>query len=36
MGQTNLHVILLKHTPNPEEVVATAAKLCYTKSNIDD
>lgn len=36
MGQETLKIILLKHTPNPEEVVATAAKLCYTKSNITD
>jgi thymidylate synthase (FAD) len=36
MGQKTLNVILLKHTPHPEEVVATAAKLCYTKSNIND
>jgi thymidylate synthase (FAD) len=35
MKQKTLNVLLLKHTPNPEEVVATAAKLCYTKSDIN-
>ena len=29
-----LKVILLAHTPEPEKVVATAAKLCYSSSDI--
>lgn len=29
-------VTLLCHTPNPEEVVAMAAKLCYSPSGIED
>ena len=31
-----LHVELLRHTPNPEEVIAMGAKLCYSKSEIAD
>ncbi len=30
------NVILLAHTPNPEHTVASAAKLCYSSSNISD
>lgn len=29
-------VTLLAHTPNPEQTVAMAAKLCYSKSNIEN
>ena len=29
-------VTLLAHTPNPEKTVASAAKLCYSSSNITD
>lgn len=29
-------VSLLAHTPNPEQLVAMAAKLCYSPSGIDD
>jgi len=29
-----MNVQLLAHTPNPEEVIAAAAKLCYAKSDI--
>ncbi|MCQ2513593.1 MAG: FAD-dependent thymidylate synthase [Ruminococcus sp.] len=29
-------VTLLAHTPDPEQVVAMAAKLCYSPSDIDD
>ncbi|MBN2372683.1 FAD-dependent thymidylate synthase [bacterium] len=29
-------VILLRHTPDPEKAVATAAKLCYSSLDIDD
>lgn len=31
-----MKVKLITHTPEPEKVIATAAKLCYSKSNIDD
>ena len=29
-----MKVTLLSHTPNPEQIVATAAKLCYSASDI--
>ena len=31
---TSLHVELLTYTPEPEKIVATAAKLCYSASEI--
>ena len=31
-----MKVSLIAHTPEPEKVVAAAAKLCYSKSHIDD
>lgn len=31
-----LKVKLIEYTPNPEKVVASAAKLCYSASGIDD
>lgn len=31
-----LKVKLIAHTPNAEEVVAQAAKLCYSKVGVDD
>ncbi|GAB4490444.1 MAG: FAD-dependent thymidylate synthase [Thermodesulfovibrionales bacterium] len=34
MAETKLKVILLRHTPNPEETVAMAAKLCYSSADI--
>jgi thymidylate synthase (FAD) len=34
MKQAKLKVLLLKHTPRPEETVAMAAKLCYSPSDI--
>lgn len=34
MPETKLKVILLRHTPNPEETVAMAAKLCYSPAGI--
>lgn len=34
--ETNLKVKLIAHTINPELVIATAGKLCYSPSNIDD
>ena len=30
-----MRVELITHTPEPEKVVATAAKLCYSSSDID-
>jgi len=36
MPQAKLKVVLIAHTPQPEKVVATAAKLCYSPANIDD
>ncbi|MBI4844138.1 MAG: FAD-dependent thymidylate synthase [Nitrospirae bacterium] len=35
MPQAKLKVILLRHTPNPEETVAMAAKLCYSPADIE-
>ncbi|MPW25047.1 FAD-dependent thymidylate synthase [Alkalibaculum sp. M08DMB] len=34
--QENLKVILLSYTPEPEKIISAAAKLCYSKSGIDD
>ena len=34
--QKKLKVILLRHTLAPEETIALAAKLCYSKSTIND
>src|SRR4030066_416487 len=34
MPEAKLKVILLRHTPNPEETVAMAAKMCYSPSDI--
>ena len=31
-----MKVKLLSHTPEPEKVIAIAARLCYSKSGIDD
>lgn len=31
-----MHVELLIHTPGPEQVVAAAARLCYSNSSIDE
>lgn len=35
MPEASLKVILLRHTPNPEETIALAAKLCYSPSDIE-
>jgi thymidylate synthase (FAD) len=35
MSEAKLKVILIKHTPNPEQTVAMAAKLCYSPSDIE-
>ena len=34
MSEARIRVILLRHTPQPEETVAMAAKLCYSPSGI--
>ncbi len=34
--ESELKVILLRHTPDPEETVAMAAKLCYSPSDIEE
>ena len=34
--QKKLKVILLRHTLSPEEAIALSAKLCYSKSTIED
>ena len=31
-----LKVKLIAHTPQPEKVVAAAAKLCYSSAGVDD
>lgn len=31
-----MKVELLEHTPNPERVIASAAKLCYSAADVDD
>lgn len=36
MPETALNVVLLRHTPEPEEVVAMAAKLCYSPSGVEE
>lgn len=36
MPESKLHVILLRYTPNPEEIVAQAAKLCYSPASINE
>lgn len=35
MPEAKLKVLLLEHTPNPEGVVAMAAKLCYSPSDVE-
>lgn len=36
MGQTGLKVSLLSYTPIPDEIIAMAAKLCYSDSSIEE
>ena len=36
MTESKLNVILLRYTPNPEEMVAQAAKLCYSPASIQE
>ena len=32
--ESKLNVVLLRHTPDPEIAVASAARLCYSKADI--
>ena len=34
-GGNDMKVKLIAHTPEPEKVIAMAAKLCYSSSDID-
>lgn len=36
MPEAGLNVVLLRHTPEPEEVVAMAAKLCYSPAGVEE
>ncbi len=36
MPESKLNVILLRYTPNPEEMVSQAAKLCYSPASVDE
>ena len=36
MPRVKPKVELLRHTPDPEELIAMAAKLCYSSADIDD
>jgi thymidylate synthase (FAD) len=36
MAESKLDVILLRYTPNPEEIVSQAAKLCYSPASVDE
>lgn len=35
MSEVRLKVILLRHTPEPEEAIAMAARLCYSPADIE-
>lgn len=36
MTKSRLYVTLLRYTQNPEEVIAQAAKLCYTSASVNE
>lgn len=36
MSEAKLKVMLLRHTPDPEETIAMAAKLCYSPADIEN
>lgn len=36
MPKSEMKVALIRHTLNPEEVVALGARLCYSKTKVDD
>lgn len=36
MGARKLSVTLLRHTPDPQEIVAMGAKLCYSSAGIEE
>jgi thymidylate synthase (FAD) len=35
MPEAKLKVLILEHTPNPENLIAMAAKLCYSPSDVE-
>ena len=35
MAKANLKVMLLRATPDPDEVVALGARLCYAQADLD-
>ena len=35
MAETARKVLLLRHTYDPDEIVALAARLCYAQADID-
>ena len=35
MAQAKLKVILLRATPDPDELVALGARLCYARADLD-
>ena len=36
MPQSEMKVVLVRHTLSPEEVVALGARLCYSRARVDD
>ena len=34
-GESTLKVLLISHTPEPEETIAAAARLCYRSGGLD-
>ena len=36
MPRSDMKVVLVRHTLNPEEVVALGARLCYSKARVDE
>lgn len=36
MAESKLQVILLRHTPNPDEIIAQAARLCYSPASVEE
>jgi len=36
MSQVKPKVYLITHTPNPEEVIAMSARLCYSDADVEE
>ena len=36
MSQSEMKVVLVRHTLSPEEIVALGARLCYSRARVDD